>query len=238
MCLAERIETDNINIWLVETNDKGGSMRREIFEIVRGMDLTDIETQLALQCAPLIAGLKMSNLLIAEGDNLYEVKQILKDTGISCFVLSKTEQRLMAILYHQEKLEKYLSERNVKVFLRKCGYQETSLSKTLSIFWLRYQKYVSEKGEFPHEMGVFLGYPIEDVEGFMKNAGENFLYTGYWKVYANLSVKLSLFREFEIARETLIQLVSVGVGIADIIKLYGNRELKGAAFILGCPVFI
>ena len=29
-------------------------MSREIFEIVQGMDLKNIETQLALQCAPLI----------------------------------------------------------------------------------------------------------------------------------------------------------------------------------------
>lgn len=204
-------------------------MRREVFEIVRGMDLTDIETQLALQCAPLIAGLKMSNLLIIEGDNFCEIRQVLRDTSISCFALSKTKQRLMTILYNKEKLEAYLSDRNVKAFLRECGYQETSLSKILPEFGLRYQKYVSGKEEFPHEMGVLLGYPIEDVEGFMKNEGENFLYIGYWKVYANLSVKIQLFRKFEIARETLIQLVSNGVRIADIIKFYSNRDLKKAA---------
>ena len=32
-------------------------MSREIFEIVQGMDLKNIETQLALQCAPLILSL-------------------------------------------------------------------------------------------------------------------------------------------------------------------------------------
>lgn len=203
-------------------------MRREVFDIVRGMDLTDIEIQLALQCAPLIASLKMSNLLIIEGGSLGEVRRILKDTGISCFVLSATEQRLMTILYNEGKLEKYLSDSDVKAFLRKCGYQEVSLNGILPAFWLRYQEYVSGKEEFPHEMGVFLGYPIEDVEGFMKNRGENFLYTGYWKVYANLSVKIQLFRKFEIARETLVQLVSNGVRITDIIKFYSNMDLKKA----------
>lgn len=204
-------------------------MRREVFEIVQEMDLKDIETQLALQCAPLIAGLKMSNLLIIESDNLYEVRQILKDSCISCFALSKTEQRSMILLYNERKLEAYLSEKYVKKFLKECGYQEASLSEILPAFQLRYQKYVSGKEEFPHEMGVLLGYPIEDVEGFIKNEGENFLYTGYWKVYADLSVKIQLFRKFEIARETLIQLVSSGVSITDIIKFYSNNELKKAA---------
>ena len=39
-------------------------MTQEVFRIVRGMDLKSIETQLALQCAPLITGIKISNLLI------------------------------------------------------------------------------------------------------------------------------------------------------------------------------
>lgn len=33
-------------------------MSQEIFELVKGMDFKKIETQLALQCAPLIMGLK------------------------------------------------------------------------------------------------------------------------------------------------------------------------------------
>ena len=39
---------------------------------------------------------------------------------------------------------------------------------------------------FPHEMGVLLGYPVEDVRGFMEQNGQNALYQGYWKVYAHV----------------------------------------------------
>ena len=39
-------------------------MSTEILEIVQQMDLHNAETQLALQCAPLIAGVKISNLLV------------------------------------------------------------------------------------------------------------------------------------------------------------------------------
>ena len=204
-------------------------MCQETLEMIKAMGINNIEIQLALQCAPLIVGLKMSNLLIIESDNLYEVRQILKDSCISCFTLSKTERRSMFLLYNEEKLTAYLSENDVKKFLAECGYTEAALVEILPAFQLRYQKYVSGKGEFPHEMGVLLGYPIEDVEGFIENEGENFLYTGYWKVYANLSVKIQLFRKFEIARETLIQLVSSGLSITEIIKFYSNREWKIAA---------
>lgn len=203
-------------------------MRKEIFEIVQGMDLTDIETQLALQCAPLIVGLKMSNLLIIENNNLYEVTKILKDSSISCFALSENAERSMLLLYNVEKLTAYLLEDNVKRFLEECGYKEISLMEIFEVFRFRYQKYESDNEKFPHEMGVLLGYPIEDVEGFIENEGKNFLYAGYWKVYANLSLKIQLFRKFEAAKETLIQLVSIGLSITDIIRFYSNREWKMA----------
>ena len=37
-------------------------MSQEIFEIVKQMNLDNLEVQIALQCAPLISGLRFSNL--------------------------------------------------------------------------------------------------------------------------------------------------------------------------------
>ena len=48
----------------------GHPMSEEVKAIVRELDSGQVETQLALQCAPLIAGLKISNLLIIEKSNL------------------------------------------------------------------------------------------------------------------------------------------------------------------------
>ena len=39
-------------------------MCQEVLKIVQGMDRKHIGTQLVIQCAPLITGIKMSNLLI------------------------------------------------------------------------------------------------------------------------------------------------------------------------------
>ncbi len=39
--------------------------------------------------------------------------------------------------------------------------------------------------DFPHEIGVFLGYPLADVIGFIQNRGKNFTACGYWKVYTD-----------------------------------------------------
>src|SRR5699024_9979090 len=46
------------------------------------------------------------------------------------------------------------------------------------------QSQMTGRCSFPHEIGFFLGYPYEDVVGFIENEGENYLCSGCWKVYA------------------------------------------------------
>mgnify|MGYP000213313901 FL=1 len=71
---------------------------------------------------------------------------------------------------------------------------------------------------FPHEMGVLLGYPTEDVLGFIENQGKNYLYAGYWKVYGNLMETKALFEEYNKAKEHVITMVSQGIEIRRILK--------------------
>lgn len=195
-------------------------MSQDVLELVQGMDLQDIEMQIAFQCAPLIAGLKLSNLLMIQNTDTGKVKQILRRTGISYYIVAVTDEKTAVLLYNRQQLEDYLAEKKVQQLLLEMGYQELTLSEVLSCFRVRYQGYMEDSREFPHEMGLLLGYPIEDVRGFIQNEGENCLYTGYWKVYENLSEKVVLFRKFENARETLIQMLSSGMGLVEIIQNY------------------
>ncbi len=204
-------------------------MSQELFEMIRQMDLKDTELQMALQCAPLISGLKLSNLLIIRPDQLREVKHILRGTDICCRVLLVTDEKITVLLYHQERLGVYLSETGVEKLLRKMGYESQNIDEILPVFCVRYQTYMKEKQAFPHEMGILLGYPIEDVEGFINNNGQGFLCTGYWKVYGNLPAKERLFRRFEQVRETMIQLISCGMSVVDIIDIYSEGKTQKMA---------
>ena len=73
---------------------------------------------------------------------------------------------------------------------------------------------------FPHEMGLLLGYPPEDVEGFILQNGRNALCSGYWKVYEDAESKLRTFHIFECAEERLIQFLSNGLHMRDIMGMY------------------
>lgn len=50
---------------------------------------------------------------------------------------------------------------------------------------------------FPHEIGFFLGYPTEDVLGFIAHEGRDYLAVGPWKVYANLAQALATFDRYK-----------------------------------------
>lgn len=195
-------------------------MSQDVCEIVCVMDMKKIETQLALQCAPLIAGLKLSNLLIIPLSLLPKVKQLLKGSWISYYVLYITGHKATVLLYSRTKMEDYLCDPAVTSFLVKEGYEDVSCEGVLAEFRKRCLDYVQNNAGYPHEIGIILGYPLEDIVGFIEHQGQNYLYTGYWKVYCNVEEKINLFERYEKAKEDLIRKVHMGVNINNIINAY------------------
>lgn len=192
-------------------------MSREILEIVQKINPKELETQFILQCAPLIAELKPSNLLIISRENEKKVRQILKGTELSSTTLVRVKNKVTMFLFRRPLLEQYLSEEKVKNFLIEFGHQDKNLQELLLEVQVRYEAYANGKGAFPHELGLLLGYPVEDVKGYMIHKGRGSLCTGYWQVYENPAEKKSLFRKYEMAKEGLIRLFSNGMAIRDLI---------------------
>lgn len=193
-------------------------MSHETLDIIQGIDWKDIEMQIAFHCAPLIAGLKLSNLLMLQSEELDRGTSILKRAGISYFVVAVTNGKVAVLLFDRQRLETYLRKEEVWKIFQDMGYQNHVMGKVLYAFRQRYEGYLLRNQEFPHEMGLLLGYPIEDVKGFILNEGENCLYTGYWKVYEDLPEKMIVFRQFEKARDMLIGLLSNGITIAEVVQ--------------------
>lgn len=81
----------------------------------------------------------------------------------------------------------------------------------------RYDRYVKGQGAFPHEIGLLLGYPPEDVMGFVVNRGKNYLCNGYWKVYANREQKEGIFETYDQVREGMIRRLAEGTSLEDMI---------------------
>lgn len=193
-------------------------MTQAAFQLLQKMDQKDLQMQLALQCAPLISGLKIANLLIVLPEHVSSVKELLPCAGITAELLLNTKEKTTFLLCRKEFLQNYLNKKQVAGFLLRMGYSSPELSRIFPIFRRRYRLHMRQLRTFPHEMGLLLGYPLEDVEGFIRHNGKNFLYTGYWKVYENLPEKMELFRCYEQATEHLLHRVAKGERMEDIIR--------------------
>ncbi len=192
----------------------------EVFEIIRGMDMEDIELQIALQCAPLITGIKMSNLLKLPPAQEDEIHALFHRTGIDHFRLWGNGKSVVYLLYSRNRMESYICGADAAMLLRECGYSDGTLEYALMELRRRCGAYALDEGQFPHEMGLFLGYPVGDVKGFMENKGENYLYCGYWKVYGRVEQKKKLFMRYEEAKENLVRMLAQGVGMRRILESY------------------
>jgi hypothetical protein len=114
----------------------------------------------------------------------------------------------------------------VQKLLKDYGYSEFSLGSILRTFQHRYETYMNQGEGFPHEIGLLLGYPIEDVTGFIEQKGKNYLYSGYWKVYRDVEKKKEIFQQYENAKEEMILLLADGYDMHSIIELYRDEFMQ------------
>ena len=123
--------------------------------------------QLALRCAPLLAGLKCANLLILRKGQSCRIRHFVIHTNISGYLFYQSKEQEFLLLYRAGELEAHLSQPEAGRILGRMGYPDQSLCGLLDTFGKRYRAYRMGQGSFPHEMGLFLGYPPEDVQGLM-----------------------------------------------------------------------
>jgi hypothetical protein len=72
-----------------------------------------------------------------------------------------------------------------------------------------------ESREFPHEVGLFLGYPPSDVLGFMRHRGTHCKLCGLWKVYSDVERAAALFEEYDRCKRRLLDYLRQGGTIFD-----------------------
>ncbi len=162
---------------------------------------------LIFQCAPLFAGLKISNLFSAGKDDLSYIIKKAAESGLKVKILAKVSGRYTLLLYNEEKLWDYIKSEEVYRFIKERGYEPDSADDLLRELAERYEDYLEGKSEFPHELGMILGYPYGDVVGFMSNKGENYLMNGYWKVYSNPEKARKIFKSYDEATEKMLRKV-------------------------------
>ena len=143
---------------------------------------------IAKYCAPTLAGIKTGSLFTAAytdretlAQELRELNGVLKRHGLRAIPLRYSKRRALIYLYCPEALMRDLRVPEATAILRSRGYRDSDPGLCLKQLIRRFQ----EADEFPHEIGLFLSYPPEDVRGFMEDPHAGYKCVGYWKVYGD-----------------------------------------------------
>ncbi|WKY43169.1 DUF3793 family protein [Eubacteriaceae bacterium ES2] len=162
--------------------------------------MKNLENALVSHCAPTLAGLKTASMInIAfncpkQLDTMLKLINIsLNHKGVTLRLLRVTKNRALIYVYRQSRLIKDLNQEGVWTFLNSIGYKSPDPDACLSYLTRRINYYDG----FPHEIGLFLSYPLADVKGFINNKGENCKFCGYWKVYDNEADTKALFEKYK-----------------------------------------
>ena len=175
---------------------------------------------LAIHCAPILSGSKAANIMTVTVHEFDRIGYLLQGTGIRYRFLKTKGDKGILYLYREKRLRQYLEQEEIQEFLSEYGYDEVNIAKMLNLLSKRIRMYNDQDAVFPHEIGVFLEYPLGDVKGFLANEGKNFMYSGYWKVYGHVEEKKALFNRYEEARKILIQLLASGRSVSEMASCY------------------
>lgn len=123
----------------------------------------------------------------------------------------KIKGRSMIYVYQKEKLNKLCACKQIQNIFKKYNYNCTSLDTLILDLQKRLNDY-----DFPHEIGLFLGYPMTDVLGFIE--GKEYLSVGYWKVYSHVKNCQHTFDKYHKCTHELCKRFNQGESVEQICR--------------------
>lgn len=172
-----------------------------------------IEKNLICQCSPTLASLKTASLFTIDFTCRGELSAALRkwnrdlsDKGVALIPLQEKNGKALIYVFRKDRLKKILSSTEIEEFLHSCGYCSCGIGAALSTLRSR----LKGSAEFPHEIGIFLGYPIGDVVGFIRCKGKNCKCTGCWKVYCDERAAAETFARYKKCKAVYMRLWEQG----------------------------
>ncbi len=146
------------------------------------------EELLIRHCSPTLAGLKTGNLFSCDCDSkpdlIEQIRQLNKKLvpkGLRILPLRVQNGKALIYVYRPRELEKDFVDAQARSLLEANGYHPEKIDRCVAHLIHRLQSTT----DFPHEVGLFLGYPPEDVYGFISHKACEHKCVGCWKVYGD-----------------------------------------------------
>lgn len=169
-------------------------------------------------CAPTLAGMKTASLFAQEYASRQQVQgevrqlnRVLVPRGLRAMPLHYGRRRALIYLYRPGRLRQDLRKEQAEAILRSRGYDPEKPEQCIRRLRLR----LGAEGEFPHEIGLFLGYPPEDVAGFIGHGTCKCV--GCWKVYGDEESAKKTFRQYKACTEVYCNRMRMGATLRELI---------------------
>lgn len=140
------------------------------------------------QCSPTLAGIKTGSLFSVPNEDKKEFKEnikrlnsVLVPRGLRLIPVKQLKNRVLIYLYRPNRLKRDLENSLAENILLQKNYPTDNADRCVAELIKR----LKSGEDFPHEVGLFLGYPAEDVNGFIKYGAKNAKYNGVWRVYGD-----------------------------------------------------
>lgn len=157
------------------------------------------EDHLVRYCAPTLAGIKTGSLFGCPCTSADTLRKTVRDLnkrlvpkGLRVLPLRFSNQKALMYVYRPSGLRQDLSHETASRLLKEKGYCTGSCENCIA----QLARKLHECEEFPHEIGLFLGYPPEDVAGFMENNACGCKCVGCWKVYGDVDAAKKKFEQY------------------------------------------
>lgn len=174
------------------------------------------EEMIVRHCSPTLAGMKTGNMFgcyFADAaemrDNIRRLNRLLGKKGLRVLPLRFQNNRALVYVYRPAQLSRDLQNDMACRLLQERGYGMETPQRCVS----QLKKRLSQCEEFPHEIGLFLGYPPEDVCGFIENKAEGCKCVGCWKVYGDADAAQKLFAKYKKCTEVYCTQLAKGRSI-------------------------
>lgn len=171
--------------------------------------------------APTLAGIKVANLYNFKFADLGECTRMiagmnrkLNSKGIYIELMKGENNFYLLYVYRRTQLLNLLNRCEIKGFLYEFGYDVSSEFVITSYLRTLKERIASTEG-FPHEIGVFLGYPIADVKEFIRQKGEGCALCGEWKVYYDVQSAMCFFCKLKKCKEVYVRVYKAGRSLYD-----------------------
>lgn len=126
-------------------------------------------------------------------ENIREMNRCLLPWGVRIVPLKNMRKSVLVYMYRPDRLREDLGDSRARKILAERDYPVEETEKCI----VELVRRLDDGEAFPHEIGLFLGYPPEDVDGFIRNGAAGAKCIGTWKVYGNVETAQRKFAQYK-----------------------------------------